>query len=572
LIRRRVPRGAHGGRLQCGLLALALCCSGAVSSLSGCGETRLHPLIDASASGGADAGGASASGGAAAHDGGATASAGLGPGGSAGETNPCVGCGVFPNRPVIVAPLPSDIATRFGPAGSGAPSGGPCLIEPESGSLFPRNWLPPRFSWSPFSARTAIEIRVHVDAEPSDLVVYTPDAAWTLDSATWRALASEDSDRAIQIATRSLNLDDPKAMPALGSQATITIAPADAPGTIAYSAAGTAIRGFRTGTPDVITLQHATAGRCLGCHTGTPGNTFIAYSEAAASDLPDGQSGAVLMRLARDRVSVATAVSSPTGLTLLARPGQHQATFTGAHWAAGDFRAITLYQQQLTWTDLNATSTDVNVGWGQLSRTGDPGQAASGPQWSHDGTFVLYASGTGTDAGGIISKGDLYRVPYNAGMGGTATPIAGASDAAWNEYYPSLSPDDRQVAYARVPRDEESFHNPAAEMFVIPVAGGTPQRIRANDPAACLGAHSPGVTNSWPRWAPAATVTNGRTFYFLTFSSTRADGKLAQIYVTPVVIERAGVINTYPAIRLWNQAANEANYGPSWTALQLPPG
>ena len=553
------------------LRALALLGTWASVNLAGCGDTLLRPLVEEGtpAAGGPSAGGVSASGGA---DGGiGNASAGLGPVGGGGEAGACADCGLFPKLPLIVAPLPSDIASRFGPAGSGARSGGPCLIEPESGSLFPRNWLPPRFSWSAFSARTAIEIRVHVDTEANDLVVYTSNAAWTLDPAIWTALARDDSDHAIEIATRSLNLDDPKSVPALGSQATITIAPADAPGTIAYTAAGTAIRGFRTGTESVITIEQAGAGRCLGCHTGTPGNTFIAYSEAAASDLPDGQLGALQLRLARDRVTAATAVSSPIGLSLLARPSQHQATFSGAHWGAGDFRVISLYQRHLIWTDLDAASTDMNVGWGLLNRTGDPGEVSSGPQWSHDGTFVLYATGTGTDDGGIISKGDLYRVPYAAGLGGTATPIAGASDAAWNEYYPSLSPDDRQIAYARAPAAEDSFHNAAAEIFIVPVAGGTPLRISANDPAACLGTHSPGVTNSWPRWAPAATVTNGRTFYWLTFSSKRTDSKLAQVYMTPVVLERSGAVSTYPAILLWNQAASEANYSPSWTALQLPP-
>lgn len=550
--------------------ALLLLGVGASIAVAGCGDTRLVPLVDGSAaSAGLGSGGAS---GGADANGGSNPTAGLGPAGGTAGGSACPECGIFPNQPVIVAPLPSDIAARFGPAGSGTPSGGPCLTEPESGSLFPRNWLPPRFSWSAFAARTAIEIRVHVDAEANDLVVYTPDSPWTLDAAMWTALASEDSEHAVEISTRSLNLDDPKSVPALGSKATITIASADAPGTIAYNAAGSAIRGFRTGTADVITIQQAAAGRCLACHTGTPGNTFIAYSEAAASDLPDGQAGSLLLRLARDRVTEATAVSSPTGLALTARASQHQATFSGAHWAAGDFRVISLYRQQLIWTDLDAASTDMNVGWGPLARTGDLGQVASGPQWSHDGTFVLYASGSGTDAGGIISEGDLYRVPYGAGQGGTATPISGASDDAWNEYYPSLSPDDRQIAYARAPKEQTSFHNAAAEIFVVPVAGGTPQRLAANDPSACLGTRSPGVTNSWPRWAPAATVTNGRTFYWLAFSSTRGDGKLAQIYVTPVVVDRTGAVSTYPAIRLWNQSAGEANYGPSWTSLQLPPG
>ena len=53
----------------------------------------------------------------------------------------------FPIAPVIddqangMTKTPGNAGDLFGDKNYGEPSGGPCLLEPEVGSLFPRNWL-----------------------------------------------------------------------------------------------------------------------------------------------------------------------------------------------------------------------------------------------------------------------------------------------------------------------------------------------------------------------------------------------------------------------------------------------
>jgi hypothetical protein len=114
------------------------------------------------------------------------------------------------------------------------------------------------------------------------------------------------------------------------------------------------------------------------------------------------------------------------------------------------------------------------------------------------------------------------------------------------------------------------YNQPLAEVFVIPSGGGIATRIAANDPPACSGHTSPGVTNSWPKWAPSvATASGGRTFYWLVFSSTRA-GSLPQLYVTPVVVTGTQV-QSYGALYLWNQPATTGNHTPAWDAFKIPP-
>src|ERR1019366_6578956 len=63
----------------------------------------------------------------------------------------------FPPNPIIdgadpdagTGAAPGNSPTLFG-AAVAASAGGPCLMEPEIGAMYPRNWLRPRFRWIPF--------------------------------------------------------------------------------------------------------------------------------------------------------------------------------------------------------------------------------------------------------------------------------------------------------------------------------------------------------------------------------------------------------------------------------------
>src|SRR5262245_37104665 len=112
---------------------------------------------------------------------GAGASSGTGSGGSTGSggTSPppppvCNGmCTDFPADPIIDATAPTNAPTIFGAAGGGNAMGGPCLLEPVIGALFPNNWLRPRFRVAAASGQDLFEIRLHAGNQANDLVVYT---------------------------------------------------------------------------------------------------------------------------------------------------------------------------------------------------------------------------------------------------------------------------------------------------------------------------------------------------------------------------------------------------------------
>jgi hypothetical protein len=369
---------------------------------------------------------------------------------------------------------------------------------------------------------------------------------------------------------------------------------------------------------------------CIGCHTSTPDGKAVAFN--------DGWPWAGIMA----SVEAATVGARPTyvtdlGARAIQQPFTGTYTFSKAHWSetvrlavgvtsdpstsfgwTGANRNI-VTASELTWFDLTAAGTvpadgsgvDAAVkaaqstAWGYIARTGDT-RAAVMPDWSHDGETIAYTSAeqiAGGHVGGITkadgitplttpTETDIYTVPFNAKAGGTATPLPGASEAGIAEYYPDFSADDAFVAFNRVATTIGYFYYRAdGEIYVVPSAGGSALRLKANDPSTCSADAqvSPGVINSWPKWSPIVnTDAAGNKYYFLVFSSARKypeqftlppnmytpvglDSRSSQLYLATIVVDPSGAITDYPAVYLWNQSHETSNLTPAWDDFQIPP-
>jgi WD40-like Beta Propeller Repeat len=485
----------------------------------------------------------------------------------------------FPTDPIIDTPTggtttPPGAPGLFGDPSNGAQSGGPCLVESEVGTLFPKNWLRPRFRWNPVGGENLFELRLTAANEVNPLIVYTTGTSWTMPAAMWSALSTHIVDAPITVSVRGATWDGNAltAGPELGSEGPISIAPVDAPGAIVYwtTSGGTRLRGFYVGDENVrdIVTPGGAGTACVGCHSSTPDGTFVGF--AASPDAGNGNPATLGLRSA-DGMETEPAFLTASARTLMARQNQEQPVFSAQHWKDGDRTAITMFPInsafEITWTDLEATSTNQDEGWGVVARTGDPNPAAYA-SFAHTSDTLLYVSSSSVASGVTVTHGDLALVPYNDRAGGTYTTISGADTTANNEYYPTFSPDDAWVAYNRVPDGQSSYNNAQAEVWVISALGGTPIRLVANDPPICAGQTSPGLTNSWPKWSPEAASYGGKRYYWLTFSSTRGAGN-PQLYVTPVVSD-GQTLTTYPALYLWNQPADENNHTPAWDHFDIP--
>jgi hypothetical protein len=374
------------------------------------------------------------------------------------------------------------------------------------------------------------------------------------------------------------------------------------------------------GTPSGDLKDQTTAVQCIGCHTATPDGDYAAFIAqwpwpgviAGVTSMNVGQppsylgAGAV-SNLSPNTMGAYNYNSNPdVSPFMLGVP-----TFSKMHFGAGDYTMVTSEGSawytppatgnttsctnsagcatgtvaQLAWFDL--TSTTAGTGFGQIPRTGDttvngqtcPGGgecSAGAPNWSHDGNNILYVS---TDYGvedGRMGHGntDVKIVPYNNKQGGAVQSVSGASDPAYNEYYPAWSPDDQMIAFNRVAAGGNMFIEPTAEVYVVPASqGATATRLAANDPASCTGQKSPGINNSWPKWCPTSTTVGSKTYYWLIFGSRRTipgNPSNAQLYVAGVVND-GGNVTTYPAIYVWNQDATLNNEIPAWDNFQIPP-
>ena len=413
---------------------------------------------------------------------------------------------------------------------------------------------------------------------PTILVVYTTSTQWTMPQAMWTVLRGHSDDVPMTVSVRGGVLSGAQLTgEALGSSGPLGIAPVPAPGTVVYwsiqpSPGITQLKGFAIGdesvTPVLLPSQvteYSTT--CIGCHNSTPDGDFASFTSSTSSwqngfgNVQAGQTGGVPPWLgAAGKAAVETS-----------QMGIH--TFSLAHWQSGDRIEVSAHdpadngQSELVWVDLEAQS---GTAMGTIARTGDPNYAGA-PSWSHDGTAIVYVS-TNANRDGRLDDGaaDLWTVPYNAKAGGNAAALPGASANGMRNFYPSFSPDDKWVAFDEV-TSGNMYNNPSDELYVVPAKGGTATRLAANDPPACSGKTSPGVTNSWPKWAPTpGTTPDGRTFYWVVFSSIRDPGGNPQLYVTPVVVDGAGTVTTYHALYLWNQPADENNHTPAWDNFQIP--
>jgi len=518
----------------------------------------------------------------------------------------------FPKDPIIDGQSPASSGTLFGGA-TAASGGGPCLLEPEIGSMFPKNWVRPRFRWIAVNGLAdagggrvgdagpggnLFELRIHADNQVNDLVVYTSGSSWTMPKDMWEGLRNHSAGVGMTVSLKGGTFDGAKLDGvAQGASGPITIAPVDAPGTIVYwtttsggpSDAGgynPVLKGFKVGdesVQDVLRpsqIQVADGGapyHCVGCHSSTPDGNY-----AAVSVRPGYQGGPPTGVALRGVDGGASAPSFVTqeAQSLLDRADQSEPVFTKAHWAPGDRVAVSMLSlaglngpYEIAWTDLETTSTQKDVGWGIVQRTGDARHPA-GAALSHDGKTIVYVSSDDVDtAGNIVTSGEIWTVPYGDRKGGAASALQGANAPSSKQYYPSFSPDDRFVTFSRSPAGTSSYDDPKGEVYVVPAGGGDAQRLTANDPPACSGATSPGVYNSWPKWSPAVRTVGDKSYYFIVFSSARNHGTErfgARLYVTPVVVQGA-TITTYAALYLWNQPENEDNHSPAWDEFQIPP-
>jgi hypothetical protein len=85
---------------------------------------------------------------------------------------------------------------------------------------------------------------------------------------------------------------------------------------------------------------------------------------------------------------------------------------------------------------------------------------------------------------------DIYRVPFNDGMGGHAEPLQGASHNGKSNYCARYSPDGKWIVFTQ--SKTGLVLQPDSKLYIVPSSGGEPKKMRANLTR----------VNSWHTWSP----------------------------------------------------------------------
>ncbi|MES1157921.1 MAG: hypothetical protein ABUL67_02360 [Haliangium ochraceum] len=569
-----------------------------------------------------------------------------GVGGAGANTSPppvgacSMNCLDLPSAPIIDATAPVNAPDMF--SGTPPTSGGPCVVEPEDDTLFPNNWLRPRVKFTG-AAGKLVKITITAPNQMNTLTAYTKSDTWTMPRDVWGSLRFHQTKdyvtvnvwvqgggaSVVRFRTAPVGAGGNLIFWA-ANPAAVDIDPHECwpPKTIEKCAGGSKLMGFSVGderTIPVLEIPQVKQGSkadngtpapviCVGCHSGMPDNAYVSFIDhypwrgVTASVQGGAATGA------------AYPSQTPGGLAALQLPGWGPFTYNKAAWAPGmkiGIAALGLatpttveYSDapdknktpSLAWVNLESTKTGTMMGnWivpsytpnaditsgnaiGLIARMGDSAGAAF-PNWSHDGKKIVYASTMGGKSARLdLGKTDLYTVDFNNGAGGTATPVTGAATTQFEEYYPAYSPDDKLIAFTRVPSGQVMYGNANAELAVMAMGNAEATPLRANRPPACTGKTSPGVNNHWPKWSPEITPGTEGTYYWIVFSSNRADIPpvksqygamrtipISQLYVAPVIMDESRIPQSYPAIYLWNQPADAVNTTPAWETFQIPP-
>ncbi|MFZ5895312.1 MAG: hypothetical protein ACOY0T_29920 [Myxococcota bacterium] len=428
------------------------------------------------------------------------------------------------------------------------------------------------------------------------------------------------------------------------AQTADTVAEGDAAGWLMGFSVGDedVIEALRVKDVKVQTRGYAAQSKpvtCIGCHSSTPDGEAVSFTAFWP------WSGAVVGITKNNRGQLPSYVTPP-GLVATQQSWLGAWSYSAGQWKDGYKIGIASYgpnvlgwpskpmndwnktnADSLLWMNIAATAPAVPTNdweivqnWspmaqgkalGIVPRNGDT-RAALMPDFSNSGVNIAYTSSSTSQDGRIaaINDTDIYTVPFNNGSGGNATPLPGASAKGVAEYYPNYSADDAFVAFNRIDNvmsivkpngggfENHLYYRPESEIWITPVApnsmsaasgetsAGSAIRLKANDPDTCGGKKSPGVLNSWAKFAPIVNTVNNKTYYFMIFSSTRntpdnqrapmgdqqykpVENLYSRLFMAAFTVEN-GKVTTYPAVYLWNQAETSNNLTPAWDAFKIP--
>lgn len=446
--------------------------------------------------------------------------------------------------------------------GADDPSLAPPLAYPLDGAEVPHNlgllevqWKKPSAAADLFEvsfASPTLDFRVYTNAlQPSGGRVH-------LTPVEWSSVADSNRGQTVAVKVRALVTAQPGKV---GSSSVVNLAigAADVSGGIYYFAPvsatgqniGAVVRHSFGDTSGSATQFYAPSNgtRCVGCHVITHDGTKMAVTY-------DGGNGPA-------------AIVGVPGLGMLL-PEAAGAKWNFASYSPDGLRMVATSGGKLQILDTSGGPKNGIVQ--QVLADGSAGHYASHPDWSADGSKIVYVDvgAPQNNTEWSFGQGSLVVVS-DMGMGLFGNPQTVVKSKGENNYYPSFSPDGQWILFNR--GANSAYNDATAEAYVVSVDGtvGPIALGNANSTAA-------NQTNSWPRWNPFVVQEPTGSLMYFTFSSTRDYGielvsaKQPQVWMAAFDPAKAKMNVDPSSSAFWMpfQDVKSHNHIAQWTATFIP--
>ncbi|CAN5387120.1 hypothetical protein BH09MYX1_BH09MYX1_28620 [soil metagenome] len=409
----------------------------------------------------------------------------------------------------------------------------PVLEYPESGTVLPANLPPIEFQWS---QTDGVAFRAHLTGKYLDMWIYTTAVDWTPDKDVWsvvRSSTTDQPDAGTSWTVESLSATKVKRASTARTFNTAIDSIDDSAIYVWQSSTGS-FRVIDVGAGKEFALpndspQLAPNQPCSGCHRiSRDGKRFaFTYGDFNFGSLTfDANAKTYKQKITPSPSFRATyAAFDPMEA---ARVPAMLVTVPDAvpQNTAGTVRL------ELRDPETNAViPSNLAAALAQLDAT-TPGRATSMPDWSPDGSFIVFAAYSSDKnyvrlLGDDIVNASIVEMPVSF-SGGTytfgapkvlvAASTAADGDTGSNFFLPTVSPDGTAVAYSR----SNGWWSIKTQQSLLNLSGQISVVRRSDNQAFVLANGSPGVgvSNTWPQWAP----TVGARYSWLAYGSERPYG------------------------------------------------
>ena len=397
------------------------------------------------------------------------------------------------------------------------------ITRPADLASFPLNIAPPSIEWED-RVSNAWLLSMNVPGWREPLEVITRRRSWRPPADTWASIKKSGTGEWIELELFGCRLreDNTAAAETYVDRVKFRVSPYPADPVIVYRAVTPSFHGRKT--PDIYyreissfkeTLFYPGEGRyCTNCHS--------------FPDNPDlGRADIELAIAGRDHVAELRNLGLYRFATKDGKALNINTLFMGWHPEGGKIAVtgvdrilsrplITMETQEFygVVSDiliLDSRSLEVF----SLPGASEPGQMETFPAWSRDGQSIVFARAQEYVLGDS-TKYDLYRVPYNDGKGGKATPVPGASKNGLSNFNPRFSPDGRWMTFNTA--TWASLVKPSADIWIMSTEeGAVPKPLECNSAYAMDSYHSWSSNSHW-----------------IAYASKRDDGIFARAYLTEI--------------------------------------